>query len=352
MLAPLLAETRAAVLRDEPLVVVPELSFPLSAVLRIAEVRRGAERTGQLTYLVGPRHSGKSHLARHGVREALRRQPRLKLGWLPAADWVAVLQEAAAYQSLAELLTECGRLHVVVCEDLDEALGDVDALDILVGWLDALRIRDVRVLVTSSQPAGQLDRLPPRLLSRLHGGLTARLTPLGADSRLEFLRQRALLHGISLSDEIHRWLRDNVGGSIGQMCDALQRLNTAFRREEITPTLPHVQRWLQSAVETPPVSLAMIATEVAGEFHVTLTDLRSGSRQQALRLPRQCAMYLAREVGRWPLETIGQYFGHRTHTSVSHSCRRLRELIANSPTLRQQVLRLTEGLRERCASAS
>ncbi len=96
------------------------------------------------------------------------------------------------------------------------------------------------------------------------------------------------------------------------------------------------------------MSLAVIAKEVATTFQVPLEELRSSSRLQALRIPRQCAMFLAREEAGLSLAAIGQFFGSRTHTSVAHSCRRLQELIVESPTLREQVQRLRDHLRKAC----
>ncbi len=348
MLSSRLAEYRSTVLRDEPLFVVPELQFPLAAAQRLAHARRDAERCGQLTCLMGLRGSGKSHIARHAVRLAVQLQPRLRWGWLTAADWREALLEATRTEHLPEFLHECGRLQLVVCEDLDRAIDHLQTGELLVGWLDALRARDVRVLVTSSQSAGQLDQLPARLISRLHSGLTARFTTLSDASRLDFLRQGTLAKNLPIPLEVLEKLTGQIEPTVSGLVTALQRIEQGFRRETVPPTHAHLERWLLTVPETPILSLAEIAHDVADAFQVTLTGLRSPSRQQALLLPRQCAMFLAREVARWPLEAIGDYFGHRTHTSVSHSCKRLKELVDRSPTLREQVQRLTEQLRARC----
>ncbi|HET6426474.1 MAG TPA: helix-turn-helix domain-containing protein [Planctomycetaceae bacterium] len=348
MLSSRLTEYRSIVLRDEPLFVVPEFQFPLAAVQRLAHARRDAERCGQLTCLMGPRGSGKSHLARHAVRLAVQLQPRLRWGWLTAVEWRDALTEATRTGQLPELLHECGRLQLVVCEDLDRALDDPPTGDLLVGWLDALRSRDVRVLITSSQSTGQLDRLPPRLISRLHSGLTARIAPLSDASRQDFWQQLTATKPLRIPREAWTLISRQTETTALSLVSAWNRIEQGQRRETVPPTLANIERWLEAPVEAPTLTLAEIAQDVAEAFQVTLTGLRSESRQQALLLPRQCAMYLAREVARWPLEAIGNYFGHRTHTSVSHSCKRLKELVDRSPTLREQVQRLAEQLRTRC----
>ncbi len=348
MLSSRLAEYRPQILRDEPTFVVPEMQFPLAAAQRLAHARRDAERCGQLTCLMGPRGSGKSHLARYAVQQAVQQQPKLRWGWLTATDWRDALFEATREQHLPEFLHECGRLQLVVCEDLDRAIDDPQTGEMLVGWLDALRSRDVRILMTSSQSTGQLDHLPPRLISRIHSGLTARLAPWCHASRLDFLQQWALAKALPISSELLDGLIAQHEPTVRGLATAMQRIEHGFQRGNAAPTVANLERWLQTAPDSQALSLAVIAHEVADAFQVTLTGLRSASRQQVLLLPRQCAMFLAREVARWPLESIGDYFGHRTHTSVSHSCKRLKELVERSPTLREQVQRLTERLRQRC----
>lgn len=332
---------------DEPLIVVPELRFPLAAVGRLAEPRGRAERCGQITTLIGPAGAGKSHLARHGVRTALQKTPRLKWAWHSASEWFAQLQDAVAQQALGEFLAACGELQVVVCEDLDQAWSDA-APELWLEWLETLRTHDARVLITLRQAPQALDGIPSRLLSRLRGGLTVRLGAWSTASRIAFLQQSIHRADCPADDEVLAWLAQHGGQPAGDLLTTAARYVSAVQQGQLTPRLSAVRQWWQQSDGPPPLSLAVIAREVAAQFQVPLDELRSASRQQALRLPRQCAMFLAREEAGLSLAEIGRYFGSRTHTSVAHGCRRLQEVIAASPTLREQVQRLRDNLRKAC----
>ncbi len=341
------ATTRRTGWPDEPLILVPELRFPLAAVGRLAEPRRQAERCGQITTLIGPAGAGKSHLARHGVRSALQKTPRLRWAWHSANEWFAQLQDAVAQQALGEFLTACGQLQVVVCEDLDQAWTDA-APELWLEWLDALRMHDARVLITLRQPPNELNGIPSRLLSRLRGGLTVRLGTWSEKSRTSFLKQSISRHDCPADEDVLAWLGQHGGTHAGDLVATAARYVTAVQQGQLMPRLDPVQQWWQQAEAPPLLSLAVIAKEVATTFQVPLEELRSSSRLQALRIPRQCAMFLAREEAGLSLAAIGQFFGSRTHTSVAHSCRRLQELILESPTLREQVQRLRDHLRKAC----
>ncbi len=58
---------------------------------------------------------------------------------------------------------------------------------------------------------------------------------------------------------------------------------------------------------------------MARRWGVTPEGLRSKARIKTLTVPRQIAMYLARELLEMQLVEIGQAFGGRDHSTVIHS---------------------------------
>jgi chromosomal replication initiator protein len=207
-------------------------------------------------------------------------------------------------------------------------------------WLDDLLARGVHVLVTLTDPPGQCDGFSPRFVSRLHGGLCARMSPLEPASRRKFVHAAAAQRQLPLADDVVAWLADQPPGTPRSLSEAVARV----AQQQVVDLLSVQRVCAVRANSAAGPRLAVIAQEVAGEFGVSVTELRSQSRQRALRVPRQCAMFLARDLSRCPMEEIGRFFGRRAHTSVSHSCKRLQELLPGSPTLQEQVRRLRQRL--------
>jgi hypothetical protein len=67
-----------------------------------------------------------------------------------------------------------------------------------------------------------------------------------------------------------------------------------------------------------PPTLEAFKQMVAEEWGLEPRQLESRARIQSLVRPRQAAMYLAREVGHYPLMEIGQAF-RRDHSTVNHA---------------------------------
>ena len=74
-------------------------------------------------------------------------------------------------------------------------------------------------------------------------------------------------------------------------------------------------------------------------FGVGEKDLLGPSRLRRVMVPRQVAMYVAREVAKLSLPRIGAFFG-RDHTTVLYSLRKVEGDMAADPTFDGRVRQL------------
>ena len=65
---------------------------------------------------------------------------------------------------------------------------------------------------------------------------------------------------------------------------------------------------------------------ITSEFSISARDLTGKSRTQAISLPRQIAMHLARKYTDHCFEEIGRFFGNRDHTTVIYAVTKIRDL--------------------------
>ena len=85
------------------------------------------------------------------------------------------------------------------------------------------------------------------------------------------------------------------------------------------------------------VSLERIQEAVSRYFHITLSELCSRRREKRYVLPRQIAMYLARQLTTLSQKQISQGFGHSHHTTVVHGVQRIESLLDEDFLLSQSI---------------
>ena len=86
---------------------------------------------------------------------------------------------------------------------------------------------------------------------------------------------------------------------------------------------------------------------VAVYYNVTVADLKGPRRTRDVAVPRQIAMYIARELVGAPLTLIGDAFGGRDHSTVNHACQKVAAEIKTAPSLNNLVSDLMQQLQEK-----
>ena len=99
------------------------------------------------------------------------------------------------------------------------------------------------------------------------------------------------------------------------------------------------------ADEAEALSIQTIQQAVARDWGVTTEGLRSKTRTKNLTVPRQVAMYLARQLLGTQLIEIGQAFGGRDHSTVIHSLERVATEMEKDAAFRARVDQLLGRLR-------
>jgi chromosomal replication initiator protein len=84
-------------------------------------------------------------------------------------------------------------------------------------------------------------------------------------------------------------------------------------------------------------SVARVQEVVARRWGVTPEGLRSKARTKSLTVPRQVAMFLARDLLGMQLVEIGHAFGGRDHSTVIHSLGKVERDMAQDRQFRDRV---------------
>ena len=88
-----------------------------------------------------------------------------------------------------------------------------------------------------------------------------------------------------------------------------------------------------------------IQKTVADFFKMKVAEMYGKRRHAHIVLPRQIAMYLAKELTQKSLPEIGEAFGGRDHTTVLHAMRKIAEQRQHDADLNHQIHVLEQTLR-------
>jgi chromosomal replication initiator protein len=287
--------------------------------------------------LHGPAGAGKSSVAEALV--ALRRE---KFGLTEvisttAADLVRALAHAAEAGSAMELRARHHRCDILFVDDVHRLAGKPAVQEFLLAAIDALVHRGSLVMVTLRHSPLATRRLSRQLASRLAGGLVVNLALPGPLARRELVRQSASRFNLRLTDEEVSRLAHSRNGATEPFVTAAQLRQLVLKLAADGEF--HIPKKRKPAADDAGATTVYrrAATVVAKHFGLTLTELKSKSRRQALADARGLAMYLARQVSGASYAEIGRHFGGRDHTTVLHACQKTASALGRDDYLRQLI---------------
>ena len=208
--------------------------------------------------------------------------------------------------------------------------------------------RRVTVLTANAGPA-HLGKFPRRLTSRLAAGLVVQMEPLGRAARGELLTSKACELGLALAaDGVSALLDMTAGAGVRPMLGALATLRTlaaSAKRPADALDATTVNLLLQNGhLELAASPMTRLVERVAAAYAIPVQELLGRSRRADALLPRQVAMYLARETTKLSLPKIGAALGGRDHTTVLHAWRKVAELATTDDRLARTLRELTAEL--------
>jgi chromosomal replication initiator protein len=319
---------------------LPENRSAVRAVKALARaVLRGKRSPVCPLVLHGPPGTGKTLLTA-AVLGALAAGPEVVTARSVVAAELARPDAAGEDAGFADRdLRACDFLVIEDVQHLPERAADA-ACDLI----DRRAARRRALVVTAGAGPAALTHLPRRLTSRLAAGLVVQLGPLGAASRRTVLAAAAKARNVRLAPDALDWLAGQ-GGGLRAALGLVQNLALVALQFPGPLDRKSVEEIVAGTGQ--PTSrgadLAAIMKRVAAAFGVTEKELLGSSRLRTVLVPRQVAMYLARELTGLSLPRIGTAFD-RDHTTVLHACRKVEEAVETDAKLAAVVRQLRSEL--------
>jgi chromosomal replication initiator protein len=301
-------------------------------------------------FIHGATGLGKTHLMQAVAHHVLARSPGTRVLYVGAEQFINEVIEGIHGRTMPELRRRYRQdVDLFLVDDVHFLEGKEATQEEFFHTFNALYEGSKQIVLTSDRHPNELPGLEERLVSRFVWGMVADIGHPDLEHRIAILRKKAEQDHLELAipDEVLSFIAQNVRSSVRELegCIIKLLLYASLRHREVTIELarealadkirPEAQDPAQQLKSLP--SIDKVQEVVARRWGVTPEGLRSKARIKSLTVPRQIAMFLAREYLQMQLVEIGQAFGGRDHSTVIHSVEKVQKQIQRDRTLRERV---------------
>ncbi|MGH3065131.1 MAG: chromosomal replication initiator protein DnaA [Gaiellaceae bacterium] len=322
--------------------------FAHAAALAVAEAPAQAYNP---LFIYGGTGLGKTHLLQaigHYVRQHSR---RLTLRYVTSETFMNDFIDSLRDKRIEGFKRRYRNYDILLIDDIQFFEGKERIQEEFFHTFNSLYEGGAQIIISSDRTPREIATLEERLRSRFEWGLLTDIQAPDLETRIAILRKKVNTERIAVTDpEVLTFIASRVSSNIRELEGALTRVVAFSSLTDRSMTVDLAEHVLKDVypqgAAAPEVTISRIQEAVSQRFGVTLDELVSPRRSQAVAYPRQVAMYLSRELTDSSLPKIGKEFGGRDHTTVIHAKDKITRLIREDRSVYNLVQELTARIKQ------
>ncbi|MEE3490909.1 MAG: chromosomal replication initiator protein DnaA [Methanobrevibacter sp.] len=231
-------------------------------------------------------------------------------------------------------------LDVLLLDDIHFLQGKESTQEELFYTFNALHEKKAQMVFTCDRPIKEIKNMATRLVSRLSNGLCIDLQPPSYETRVAILQKKIDLMDKNLSQDIVEYIAKNIETNVRDLEAALNKVFGYADLVGKSPDLEITKHLLKDVMDSgslESVSIDVIQKVIADNYQISVADLKSKKRDKKYVVPRQIAIYIAREITEMAYTDIGNEFGGKDHSTIMSAYNKIAEQIKIDSTLESKI---------------
>jgi chromosomal replication initiator protein len=298
-------------------------------------------------FLYGDTGLGKTHLMHAVAHHSLDRFSQLKIRYVSCEKFTNEFIRAIQENTVTAFRHNYREVDLLLIDDVQFLAGKERIQEEFFHTFNELFESQRQIVLTSDRPAGEINKLESRLLSRFQWGMVSDIQPPDLETRVAILSKKVAAMKVNISVEILEFLAKSVARNVRRMEGALTRVASYASLVKKPVDVETVGRLLHDILQEEAlsrISIEKIQKKVTEYYHLRMADMVSRRRPNNIAFPRQVAMYLSRVLTDHSLQEIGDSFGGRDHGTVIHACKTVENMMDQDESVKRSVDFLTEQL--------
>ncbi len=283
-------------------------------------------------FIYGDTGRGKTHLIQAIGNHFKKQYPGRKVFYLTSEKFAVDYTDSVQAGTANRFKDKYRQYDLLIMDDVQFLSKKDRTQEELFHLFNALHDTNKQIIFSSDRAPAAIPDVAERLKGRLASGMAIDIGEPDPESRMAIVRKKAASHGVMLSDEVVEYVATSMSGSIRELEGMVNSIICHAQVKGFAPDIAEVRQSLRSFTRPQKnISVKNVVDKVAEFYGIDEESIYEKTRRREVVRPRQVIMYILREDFSISYPTIGVKLGGRDHTTVIHSCEKIkREVVVDS----------------------
>lgn len=282
---------------------------------------------------------GKTHLLYAITNKIKSTKPDVKIIYKKGDAFTNELVASLRAGSMQEFRDKYRSADVLLIDDIQFIAGKESTQEEIFHTFNALYDEEKQVILTSDRPPRDIKTLAERLRTRFEGGLIADIQPPNIELRAAIILNKAEALGITIPEDAVAYLSEKLTNSIRTIEGAIKKISAVTVLTGMPVTLQMCREAIASLIapqKSETDTIDKILEMVSDRYSVTVEDIKSKKRTDAIAKARHLCVYLIRQMTELSWTDIGKIF-NRDHTTIIASNKFIKDQIDIAPETESEI---------------
>jgi len=231
------------------------------------------------------------------------------------------------------------KCDVLLIDDIQFLSNKEGIQEELFHTFEALKGSGNQIIFTADKHPKKIGGLEARLQSRFEWGLVADIQPPELETKIEIIKKKCEINKVQLSKDIINYIATVIDSNVREIEGILSKLHAYSQLMHVDIDLEFTKNVLKDQMKEKRENLTMdtITEVVAKDLNIKPSEIRSKGRSKNIVYSRRIAIYICRELTQNTMPQLALYFGMKDHTAISHTLRKIAELIDNDEDFKVKI---------------
>lgn len=289
-------------------------------------------------FIYGNTGHGKTHLIQ-AIGNAIKAiDPSKKVYYFNSEKFINDYVNSVQSNKVSQFKEKYRKYDMLIMDDVQFLSGKEKTQEELFHLFNIMKESNKHIVFSCDKHPNFVTGLEDRLKSRFSAGMVIDIPAPDHESRVAIIKSKCASINLFIEDDVINYLADAIKGNIRDLEGAINLIVCQSETKNKVLNLNEIKDLVKNSIKQKKLLSYKEVVKIISDFYkIEEGSIYEKTRRKEIIKPRQIIMYILREDFSISYPSIGEKLGGRDHTTVIHSCEKIKKEIKVDSLLLKEI---------------